>query len=279
MANVNLVFPDEDGVVSTITDMNAIADPLDGQVCYVISSGEFYRYSKRDNKWHKIMDIGQTFRQGFLNSGAVVLEGPMTLKENTTNIINVPAMLVYFKNKEGDGRYLKGMYKIEAKEVNISSFVSGGNAYSIFVNSIGEYSITTGMPMTDNPDYIFIGTFLTDKNGEIIPECIYTLPDIAYTADRGEFLLDGGQATGLYLSFATARGTKVSKREGYYYDEGINYAIGQTENFPIDTDNGSNYNLKHYDGADPVQNLIYIVPENGLNKDITYSDGLIPNKY
>lgn len=50
MANVNLVFPDEDGVVSTITDMNNIADPLDGQVCYVISSGEFYRYSKGDNK-------------------------------------------------------------------------------------------------------------------------------------------------------------------------------------------------------------------------------------
>lgn len=279
MANVNLVFPDEDGVVSTITDMNNIADPLDGQVCYVISSGEFYRYSKGDNKWHKIMDIGQTFRQGFLNSGAVVLEGPMTLKENTTNTINVPAMLVYFKNKEGDGRYLKGMYKIEATEVDISSSVAGGNAYSIFVNSIGEYSITTGMPMTDNPDYIFIGTFLTDKNGEIIPECIYTLPDIAYTADRGEFLLDGGQATGLYLSFATARGIKVSKKEGYYYDEGINYAIGQTENFPADTDNGSNYNLKHYDGADPIQNLIYVVPENGLNKDITYSDGLIPNKY
>ena len=48
MANINLVFPEENEVVNTITDMEAIIDPADGQVCYVISSGEFYRYSKKD---------------------------------------------------------------------------------------------------------------------------------------------------------------------------------------------------------------------------------------
>jgi hypothetical protein len=50
MANTNLVFPEENGVVNTVTDMYAVPDPLDGQVCYVVSSGEFYRYSKTDNK-------------------------------------------------------------------------------------------------------------------------------------------------------------------------------------------------------------------------------------
>ena len=50
MANVNLVFPEDNGVVSTVADMYAVPDPLDGQVCYVVSSGEFYRYSKTDNQ-------------------------------------------------------------------------------------------------------------------------------------------------------------------------------------------------------------------------------------
>ena len=279
IANVNLVFPEENEVVNTIDDMKEIDNPLDGQVCYVVSSGEFYRYSKGDSKWHKIMDIGQTFRQGFLNSGAVVLEGPITLKENTETTLIMPSMLVYFKNQEGDGRYLRGMYKIDRQELDLSSSISGGNAYSIFVDSTGLYTTNPGMPMTDNVNYVFIGTFLANKENKIIPECIYTLPDIAYTADRGQFLLNGGQASGLNLTNSTAKGNKVARREGYYYDEGINYSQGQVENFPADTDNGSNFDLKYLDGEDPVSKLIYITPTNGLNGDLTYVDGLIHNKY
>ena len=282
MANVNLFFPEEDGEVSTVAQMYEIPDPLDGQVCYVISNGCFYRYSKADNEWHEIMNVGQTFRQGFLNSGAVILEGPMALKDGTTTVIEMPAMLVYFKNKEGDGDYLKGMYKINAQEIDISTpeyGVSGGNAWSIFVDCDGHYSVTTGMPATDDVNHIFIGTFLTDSVSHVIPECIYTLPDMAYTADRGNFLLNGGQAVGLNLTAATDGGIKVARQDGYYYDEGINYPTGDTEDFPVDNDNGSNYDLKHYDGEDPVGKIIYIAPNNGLNYNIEYTEGLVYNKY
>ena len=50
IANTNLVFPEENAVVNTISDMMAIINPDDAQACYVVSSGEFYRYSKTDNK-------------------------------------------------------------------------------------------------------------------------------------------------------------------------------------------------------------------------------------
>ena len=288
MANVNLVFPEENGVVNTVEDMYAVPDPLDGQVCYVVSSGEFYRYSKTDNQWHKIMDIGQTFRQGFLNSGAVVLEGPMELSGSSLQEIAMPAMLVYFKNKEGDGRYLKGMYKIDAKTVNIASSIEGAGAYSIFTDYTGEYSIVSGMPSTDDVNHIFIGTFLVDGNnkiiqieqgGSVVSTCLYTLPDIAYTADRGHFMMYGGEAEGMNLVPTSNNGAKVNRKDGYYYDEGINYPIGQTANFPADTDNGSNFDLKHYDAEAPVPTLIYIVPENSFTNTITVSDKLIYNKY
>ena len=279
MANVNLVFPEEDGVVSTVEDMYAVPDPLDGQVCYVVSSGEFYRYSKTDNQWHKIMDIGQTFRQGFLNSGAVVLEGPMVLKEGTNTTISIPAMLVYFKNKEGDGRYLKGMYKIEATDLDVGPYIDGSNAFSIFVDYTGTYSVTTGLPSTDDVNHIFIGTFLVDADAHVMEDSIYTLPDIAYTADRGNFLLNGGQASGMNLTPGEDGGTTVNRVQGYYYDEGINYSTGQTSDFPADTDNGSNFDLKHFDGETPVTELIYIIPRDGLNNTIVRSEGLIYNKY
>lgn len=288
MANTNLVFPEENGVVSTVTDMYAVPDPLDGQVCYVVSSGEFYRYSKTDNKWHKIMDIGQTFRQGFLNSGAVVLEGPMTLADNTRQVIDMPAMLVYFKNKEGDGRYLKGMYKIDAKTVNIASFVSGAGAYSIFTDYTGTYTISPGMPAIDDTNHIFIGTFLVDNTnkiiqnslgGEVMGTCLYTLPDIAYTADRGGFMVNGGQAVGMNLVTAGMNSANAARQQGYYYDEGINYSTGQTENFPADTDNGCDFNLKHYDEQSPCPYFVYMVPDNGLSKDLVITSTLIYNQY
>ena len=109
ISNTNLVFSETDGVKETITDMMSIENPDNAQVCYVISSGELYRYATYDKTWHKIADFGQTFRQGFLNSGAVVLEEYITLKPETKNILIIPTMLVYFKNQAGDNRYLKGM--------------------------------------------------------------------------------------------------------------------------------------------------------------------------
>lgn len=289
LANVNLVFPEENEVVSTITDMHAIKEPLDGQVCYVVSSGEFYRYSKKDNKWHKIMDVGQTFRQGFLNSGAVVLEGPMELADTSLTKIKMPTMLVYFKNKEGDGNYLKGMYKINEKVVDITDSITGSaGAYSIYVDEYGNYTIVSGMPAVDDVNHIFIGTFLVDAAGKIIQAkqgstilstCLYTLPDIAYTADRGSFLVNGGQASGMNLTSSGNGDARANRLSGFYYDEGINYSIGDTKNFPVDTDNGSNFNVKGYEPEAPVPYFIYLIPEGGLSQTIETSTNLIYNKY
>ena len=137
IANVNLVFPEENGVVNTVADMYAIPNPQSAQTCYVISSGELYRYDKSGaGRWVKIADFGQTFRQGFLNSGAVVLEDYIKLKEGSTSVLQIPTMLLYFKNKEGDGRYLKGMYKIDAQELDVTN-VTPGSAYSIAIQYTG----------------------------------------------------------------------------------------------------------------------------------------------
>lgn len=277
ISNTNLVFPEENAIVDTINDMLAIENPDDAQTCYVVSSGELYRYSKKDNKWHKIMDIGQTFRQGFLNSGAVVLENYIQLKKNSNTILEMPRMLVYFKNKPGDDRYLKGMYLVDAKEFDIKGKVNGANAYSIFVDSTGAYSLSTGMPKTDTPNNIYIGTFLVNKDNQIIPHFVYTLPDMAYTADRGSFLMNGGESDGCNLT--PAEGNKVNRANGFYYDEGINFPMGQTDNFPIDTDNGANFDLKAYEAETPVKKLFYMIPENPLNNNIVETNGLVYDKY
>lgn len=273
-ANTNLIFPEEDAIVSTITDMMNIHNPEDAQSCYVISSGEFYRYSRGDNQWHKIMDIGQTFRQGFLNSGVVVVEGAIQHTEGAK--LTIPNMLVYFKNQEGDGRYLRGMYLIKGKTQDFSSKIITAGSYSIFVNSKNEFNIVEGMPMTDDPDNVFLGTFLVNSKLEILADCVYTLPDIAYTADRGNFLLSGGQVTG--LSFVEENSSTLIRKSGYYYDEGINYTVGQTRNFPADTDNGSNYNLKYFEAQSPAS-LIYLIPDKPLNHDFTTTSKIINNKY
>ena len=279
IANTNLLFPEQNAVVDTMDEMHAIENPENAQTCYVVSSGELYRYTKKDHRWIKIADFGRTFRQGFLNSGAVVLEDYITLKEGSKTILNMPSMLIYFKNKPGDDKYLKGMYLIEAKELDISGKVSGANSYSILVDNIGKYSLITGMPKTDDPNNVFIGTILVNKDNEIIPNFIYTLPDMAYTADRGQFLLTGGQAEGCNLVPADTDDNKVNRASGFYYDEGINFPIGQTDNFPIDTDNGSNFSLKAYTSQNPVEKLYYMTPSNPLNNDILVADGLINNKY
>ena len=55
IANVNLVFPEENGVVNTVADMYAIPNPQSAQTCYVISSGELYRYDKSGEHWYRYL--------------------------------------------------------------------------------------------------------------------------------------------------------------------------------------------------------------------------------
>lgn len=279
IVNTNLVFPDKDLCVNTITDMLNISEPVNAQVCYVISSGEMYRYYSRDEKWHKIMDVGQTFRQGFLNSGVVVMSDKLKLKEGSKSVLVIPEMLVYFKNKPGDDRYLKGMYLLESKELDITTKATSANSYSIYVDYIGNFTVSIGMPKTDNPNLIYLGTFLLNKKKEIVADFIYTLPDIPFTDDRGRFLLLSGECSGLTLAPAGLGNNKVLRKEGYYYDEGINVTIGDTSNYPIDTDNGSNWNLKYFAALSPVNSVYYMIPSNPLNNDILKSEGLIGNKY
>lgn len=279
LATTNLVFSAEYGIVNTITDMMNVPKPVNGQACYVISSGELYRFASRDGKWHKIMDIGQTFRQGFLNSGAVVLEDYIKLKDDSKKVLIIPNMLVYFKNKPGDERYLKGMYLIESTELDVASYIKSPNAYSISVDYQSNFYITTGMPKEDNVNLIYLGSFLVDKDSNVMKEFIYTLPDIAFTDDRGHFYMYGGEANGCNLVASNTNDNKVNRQSGYYYDEGINFTKGNTIEYPVDTDNGSNFNLKYYDIEAPVAQLFYMAPENSLSNDILVSDGLINNKY
>lgn len=283
IANTNLIFPESDAIVNTIDEMNAITNPVNAQTCYVISSGELYRYSKGDNKWYKIADFGQTFRQGFLNSGAVVLSDYIKLEEGSDTNIIIPEMLVYFKNKPGDSKYLKGMYHINTKTIDISTMVNGANSYSIYINGnkLGteeEITITSGMPKEDTPNNIYLGTILVNQNKQIVNNFIFTVPNIAYTADRGEFILENGRAKGLNL-VPDEDTNKVNRKEGFYYTEGANFTLGNINNYPIDNDNSCNYNLKYFNADTPANNLNYIVPTNTLNTGVVISQNLIKNQY
>lgn len=224
IANSNLVFSDKYGIMATVSDMEALIDDptvelTEGQACYVVSSGELYRYSNLDNEWHKIADFGQTYRQGFLNSGAVLVSGPIEVLSDDRTLL-MPKMLVYFKNKPGEDPYLKGMYLIAEQEweLNLSDY-QADICYSIMLNYKSEYTAIPGIPKEDDPNNIFIGTFMKN-NGILKQEFVYTIPDIAYTADRGSFLLNGGQCSGAELE---AHNSNLCQKSGFYYDEGVNY--------------------------------------------------------
>lgn len=283
MANTNLIFSEEYGIVDTINDMYNVPSPYDGQACYVVSSGELYRYTKLGNgKWVKIADFGQTFRQGFLNSGVVVMTAPMEKTESHT--IVVPEALLYYKNKDGDNRYLRGMYRVPTSTLDASSFDSPG-VYSIFASMEEErvepeYIIDAGMPTEDEVEKIYMGSFLVDSTDDIMEDFVFTIPDIAYTADRGLFYISGGEADGLNLVPGNDNNATVNRKSGYYYDEGINYPESPIEEYPANVDNGSNYNLKFYEEEMSIAELYYLIPQGGLSKDITVSDsGLLVNKY
>lgn len=287
-SNTNLVFSDKYGIQNNIQDMMALLNNpevnlTDGQACYVIASGELYRYSGRDNNWHKIADFGQTFRQALLNSGVVAIQknsdgsnGAITKKDNTT--LTIPSSLVYFKTLPGDDRYLKGMYLIQEQDLDISDYISSAGAYSIYLmsDSVAEgietsnyYTIGTGMPQSDNSARIYMGGFLADGNGHIIDNFIYTIPDIAYTADRGFFYLTGGQVKGCSLEGNGTGDEKVAGRSGMYYDEGINAPQEDLEDFSIESYSGSNYNLRNVNAEQPLNKLFYLYPVNSLTNPIT----------
>ena len=278
IANSNLVFSETDGVKETLADMWAIVNPDNAQVCYVVSSGELYRYAAHDKSWYKIADFGHTFRQGFLNSGAVVLEDYIKLKEGTTATLQFPRMLLYYKNQDGDEKYLRGMYVINAQEVDISKSIAKSGAYSLLIESTGKILTEKGLPKTDNPNRIYLGTVIVNANKEINEDFIYTLPDIAYTADRGNFLLNGGQASGMNLSsIKDGESTKPIRNAGYYYDEGINFASGPIENFPVNVDNGSNYDLRAFGAENPAENFTYMTPTGVIDEEV--KETLTGNKY
>lgn len=303
ISNTNLVFNDAFGVQNTVGEMNALIDDptvdlVEGQVCYVISSGELYRYSNSDVSWHKIADFGQTFRQAFLNSGVVAIQQAgederayITKKDDHT--ITIPAMLVYFKMLPGNKNYLKGMYRIEETDIDVSSKISTSGVYSIYANGAeieleqlnnpDTYIVESGMPQEDNPNKIYIGGFMVNNNHIIIDTFIYTVPDIAYTADRGFFYLTGGQVKGGYLQSAGSNSNLVMGVEGKYYDEGINAPQSDIDDYPIDAYGGTNYNIRDI-GAEGSQTgltkLIYLYPEGPLDHDFTDTHGaLIYNKY
>ena len=277
IANVNLAFSNEDGIKNTIDDMLAIENPDNAQACYIISSGEFYRYSEGDKEWHKIMDIGQTFRQGFLNSGAVILEDEIKLKTDTTKVLAMPKMLVYFKNQPGDQRYLKGMYRFDGRDFDISALSLTPNAYAIKVDVHGDYSLEAGMPVTDNPDFIYLGSIIIKPNGDIEPDFIFTIPDMAYTADRGQFMF-GSQANGLHLTAGANGGYEVNRQGGFYYDEGVNFVKSSVDNYPHNLENSTNYNLKHFELAANTP-VYYMTPQNSYAIGLTQEAGLQKGKY
>lgn len=279
LSNTNLIFPAENATIPTVEDMTSIENPLDGQTCYVISNGSLYRFSKRDNQWYKIADFGQTFRQGFLNSGVVVSEDEIKLIDEMK--IRIPKMLVYFKNQEGDGRYLKGMYLLEERIINLKNdkdksvegITTAPGSYSLLVDVNQHFQIIAGMPKEDSPNWIYLGSFLIIKNNgaaTLLQDFIFTIPDIAYTADRGQFFLKNGDYTGLSLT-ASSEKNKINRKAGFYYEEGISFTKGQTDNFPIDTDSGSNFNVKAFGAVEPVQKVWYASPINMFKTDIIES--------
>lgn len=287
ISNTNLVFSKEYGIQMTIKDMqDLITNPEvsleNGQACYVVSSGELYRFATYDMQWHKIADFGQTFRQGFLNSGVVAIQQVsdiqkafITRKNNTT--LTIPAMLVYFKTLMGDERYLKGMYLVEEQDLDVSEVVNTPGAYSIFLDGHlmdedhengNKYFVTSGMPSQDDPNAIYVGGFMIDNSHHVVGDFIYTIPDVAYTADRGLFYLNGGQVTGGYLQPTSVEANLVMGVSGLYYDEGINAPQADLEDFPIDSFGSSNYNIKTIgaEGAtEGLSKLIYMYPDNPLS--------------
>ena len=277
MSNVNLKFSDSDGIKNNIKEMLEIKKPENGQTCYVISNGSLYRYFSGDSQWHQIADFGQTYRQGFLNSGVVVMTNVINLKKDTMNVLSIPQMLVYYKTLEGDSTYLRGMYKVESQELDLNSKLTSGSTYTIALDENRKATCIDGMIKTDNPNMIVLGVIATDNDGNVIEDLICTVPNIPYTADRGAFLTRGGENTGLDLNGNGNK--KVSRREGIYYLEGINVTIGEIDNYSLDKNNGVNSNIRTF-AAKNNDEFVYAYPHRTLNNPFSQlTSDLIINKY
>lgn len=270
MASTNIIFPAENATVPTMTDMYNIPNPVTAQWCYVISNGGAYRYS--GSTWIKIGDFGETFKQGFLNNGAVLLENSIELKSGTDNILTIPGMLVYFKNMPGDNVYLGGMYKVPALEYNIDNdiAITSEGVYSLYIADTLNVSAMANLPLEDFNDRIFLGTFIVTPDIKIVQDCVYTMPDMAYTADRGYFIFQGGETDGCNLIGSSSQDLTINRQAGFYYDEGVNYPQGLINNYPEDNNVSSNYNLKAFPAINGTE--LYYLTSDGV---ITQED-LIP---
>ncbi len=260
MANTNIVFPSENAVVGTVTEMQNIVSPVTAQWCYVISNGCAYRYS--GSTWIKIGDFGETFKQNLLNNGAVLLEAPLSLKTGSDNVIIIPNLLIYFKDKEGDNSYLGGMYKVTTSEYDISTDlnVTSEGVYSLYINDSLEITSMQNLPIQDYSDKIFLGQYIITDGKKVVQDCLYTMPDMAYTSDRGYFIFQGGEAQGCDLIPSLDSTLKVNRQSGFYYDEGANYPIGQIIDYPS---NGViNANLKAFIAVNGID--IYYLSPNGI---------------
>jgi hypothetical protein len=270
MASTNIIFPEENGIVATVADMNAIPNPVTAQWCYVISNGGAYRYS--GSTWIKIGDFGETFKQSFLNNGVVLLENPITIKTGSSTILNIPSMLVYFKDKPGDDVYLRGMYKVTGFEYNIAmdEVITGGGVYSLFITDELSVSVIENLPTQDYDDKIFLGIIIVTNDIKIVKDCVYTMPDIAYTSDRGYFIFQGGQTQGCSLIGSLSSDLSVGRQSGFYYDEGVNYPTGLINNYPNDNNTSSNFNLKAFPATNTSE-MYYLFQD-----DISSQEDLIP---
>lgn len=276
MSNVNLKFSENDGIKDNIKKMLEIKNPENGQICYVVSNGSLYRYFKGDSQWHQIADFGQTYRQGFLNSGVVVMSNVITAEDKRTLVI--PEMLVYYKTLPGDDLYLKGMYKVETQKIDIANRVAPGNTYTIILDINRKADIVSGILKDNNANVIELGTMSVDKNCNMLLDFIFTTPNIAYTAERGSFLTHRGEINGLSLDAGEDQ-ISVSRREGVYHVEGINASIVEDiDEYVIDTSSSSNYNTRFF-ASQATSQLIYLYPENGLSNEIIKNNELIKNKY
>lgn len=262
--NTNLVFDPEHSVVDTIEQMKNL-EAVNGQWCYVVATGELFRYTSSpapgEENWYKIGDFGKTFRQGFLNSGLVLMDGEMTWNAEHTQI-HIPDSLVYFKAEPGDEKYVMGMYQIPAQD--FTPEVANNGIYSLFIDSEGTITVQENLPTSHDVAKVYLGTFTKGAKGW--ESDLYTMPDMAYTSDRSYFVYNGAQVQGRIILHDNTD-TKINLSSGMIYDEGINYTQGACNEYPLSTGNDADYNIKNIEATNGAQ-VKYMAPNNYLDVEL-----------
>lgn len=240
--NTNLVFDPENSVVDTKEDMKNL-EAVNGQWCYVVATGELFRYTTTpapgEENWYKIGDFGKTFRQGFLNSGLVLMDGAMSWNSAKTKI-NIPESLVYFKAEPGDEKYVMGMYRLAAQAYTPS--VTDNGIYSIFIDCKGKVTTEKNLPTSHDVSKVYLGSFTKGASGW--ENDLFTMPDMAYTSDRSYFTYNGAQVQGRIITNDNSD-TKINLSSGLIYDEGINYTQGKCDEYPVNTTANADYHIKN----------------------------------